>query len=98
MLTPGDSNPADHPVVLEILADDPLGPPLTTATTMRASQNDGATLPVAPGCDGEGEEMGVEQLRSRSVDVVTDEDVADNLARARDLNGGEDHSTEGPRG
>ncbi len=40
-------------------------------------------LPVPPSRDGEGEEVGVEQLRSRSVDGVSDEEVADDLARAR---------------
>ena len=42
-------------------------------------------LPVAPSCDGEGEEVGVEQLRSRPIDVVTNEEVADDLAGPRDL-------------
>ena len=45
----------------------------------------GTRLPVPPSRDGEGEEVGVEQLRSGSVEVVPDEEVADDLASARDL-------------
>lgn len=42
-------------------------------------------LPVASSRDGEGEEAGVEQLGVGSILVVTDEEVAHDLARPRDL-------------
>src|SRR3990172_4370173 len=50
-----------------------------------ARRRRGARLPVAPSCDGEGEEVGVEQLGGGSVLVVPDEEVAYDLARPRDL-------------